>query len=148
VSTSNLKAGAVKRFLELHERAFRLEQAGKLPLTKRREFEAAMEICRRGMLPQEIEMLEGLAAKARADVMMAVNAQPFTLDTSKPPYQVQCPVCYANALAPCMSRPGVKIPTSLFGKLSFPKDARVLEHPHPQRQIFWEENPNKRSRAM
>lgn len=77
--------------------------------------------------------------------IVPVDPNAFAIDTSKPPYEVPCPVCLAFALGPCMSKRREQ--SNEYPYMKFPKDARVLPTPHPERQTHWEQNPLYRVRA-
>jgi hypothetical protein len=71
------------------------------------------------------------------DKVQLDDASTFTVDTSRPPYEVPCPTCHAYALQACHDEPR-PVPDP------FPPSARVLEHPHTPRQVHWENHPEIR----
>lgn len=68
----------------------------------------------------------------------------FSIDRSKPPYEVPCPHCFAFALEPCKSRPREWVEN----RLKWPADARILPEPHKVRWAHWEKNPAMRVKAV
>jgi hypothetical protein len=67
----------------------------------------------------------------------------FTVDSSKPPYEVPCPICNAYALDACRNKPRSRIPGERW-----PPDAKILREAHPERRSHWEAHPEYRVRAM
>lgn len=143
---------AFARYTELLEEFMRQRAAGPVSVERFKKFEDAMETCRQGMAPVEREMLDKMLQEQRVARRVAQNQVSFSVDTSKAPYTVPCPVCKAYALGACMSKRRERVESDdfprLFPKEKFPADARVLEHPHPERQRSWEEHPQWRVRPM
>lgn len=142
---TQLATRAFHRYTQLLEEFIRRKKLGPISEETHQRFEDAMTECERGMHPDERIMLEDKRDKMAAEIMVAQNAVPFTLDTSKPPYEVPCPKCGANALGPCKSK---SKPEDRYPGMKFPADARILREPHPERQQSWDEHPLWRVRAM
>jgi hypothetical protein len=139
----SLTTSAFRQYVKLAEELLRRRKKGKVTDAVEQRFEEAIDKCRAGMSPQELAFLD---TKAR-EVMIRENAESFTLDTSKSPYGVMCPLCQAYALSPCMSKPREKFPGLKFPR--FPKGARVRRQPHAERQELYDDTPSHlRVRAM
>jgi hypothetical protein len=138
-----LATRAFRRYTELFEELSRRRKLGPITGELESRFNAAMQTCWDGMGPDEREEVETFVQKAAAEIKAAQNQVSFTVDTSKAPYTVPCPVCNAYALDACHSKPRSRIPG-----IRWPADARVLPSPHPERQTHWEKHPEWRVRAM
>lgn len=76
-----------------------------------------------------------------ADVVLH-DGDSFSVDISKPPYAVLCPICKASALAPCRDKP--REPCAAYPWSRFPPDAKVIREAHHERQQLYDRAPHMR----
>ena len=136
---------AFNRFVQLMKELQRRRAHGLLVGGMEERFETAMNQCRGGMTIAENEFIDMMAERARTARAGEPPPETFSIDASKPPYEVQCPVCHANAFALCRDKPKH---WSRPGRGRFPKGAQILSEPHPARWEKWHTRPDLRSRAL
>lgn len=132
---------AFDRYVQLMKELQRRRAEGTLMPSMVPRFADAMGKCRAGMTSAENDFIDIMEERARAAQHEEKPPETFTIDASKPPYEVQCPVCHANAFALCRNKPMAR------GR-RFPRGSQILPEPHPARWEKWHTRPDLRSRAM